>query len=570
MSKSAEIRNALEVAKKNGFNPPPALEAEIANLENPQYRIAVVGKFQVGKSMLINKVFLQDKFLWEGDGLCTTSVTTEVQYGPARRIEVYHWKDAAKTEETLAENRNNPTADDFKTATVGKDRVVLANETSQVKLFDPNESLKGYVILDTPGLDDPDKEILLNTTYRVIPSCDLAIIVAEPRQLNELELDLLHNKLIGDGITKFMVMLSYKPEHMMTATARKEVIEAVQAQLADLGKKDVPVEMYCFDEAQEDILCSRNKIFLKIRNFLRDNALAGREDRVAHHLGRFLGNCQLELAAKITAAGQSDTEKQQLSEETRTKLAEIEKKNARLMRDVKRIFDRNQPTDFRIRNKISPVFTKFVDELEASDLGGVQKKIKDADKTLKLGIANALADYASEISKNIRDEIGNLEVDFDNVAADWNEFLQNKLRLKDSKLVTILVKTPKIIIEIVNIIGLDFLLPFGFIFAAIVRGLQSLIPILKNLTLGNLAKSIIVSNVKTALDDAENNVVQNALQQIGCSLESACENIGNELDARYQEQAKIVTDGLAGTGKTDTTAFEAAREEIAKALASLQ
>jgi len=66
MSKVDAIRNAIETAEKHGFAPPPALKREVAELENPQYRIAVVGKFQVGKSTLINKVFLQDNpILWE-------------------------------------------------------------------------------------------------------------------------------------------------------------------------------------------------------------------------------------------------------------------------------------------------------------------------------------------------------------------------------------------------------------------------------------------------------------------------------------------------------------------------
>ena len=570
MSKSAEIRSALEVAKKHGFTPDAALEAEVANLENPQYRIAVVGKFQVGKSTLINKVFLQDNpILWEGDGICTTSVTTEVQYGPTPRMEVYRWKDAAKTEEVLDKSVDNPTAEDLKAVTVGSDRVALADTVSRVKLFSPNEGLKGYTILDTPGLDDPNPEILMNTTYRIIPGCDLAILVADAKMLDEVELDLLRNKLIAEGITKLMVMLSYRPKSDKSETMRKDILSEVKAKLGGIDRKDVPVEMYCFDESVGDILCSRAKIEGVIRDFLKNNALAGRESRVATHLRRFLDNCQVELAAKIKAAGQSNEENRRLSAEIEAKLAEIRKKNERALSEIKDIFKRNKPSEFKVRGKISPVFSKFIADLEASDLGAVKEKLESAPKILHAELVPALTEYTDEIAKDLRREVAESQRGFEAVAVEWDDFLKEKLNLGKDTLVNILVKTPTIVIELINIYGLDMILPFGFVTAIIARAFQSRVGFLKDLTLGNLVKSIILSRVRSGLDNCCDDFAKDVAAQIGDSLDGSLVSIGKQLDAQYQEQAQIITDSLAGTEKIDATAFESARAELGAAAATL-
>ena len=56
MDKATAISNAVQTAKNHGFNLPGTLNTEVENLATPKYRVAVVGKYQVGKSTLINHV----------------------------------------------------------------------------------------------------------------------------------------------------------------------------------------------------------------------------------------------------------------------------------------------------------------------------------------------------------------------------------------------------------------------------------------------------------------------------------------------------------------------------------
>ena len=53
MSKQEAIRNAASAVKAHGLTLPADLDKQIAGLENPQYRVAVVGEYQVGKSTLL-------------------------------------------------------------------------------------------------------------------------------------------------------------------------------------------------------------------------------------------------------------------------------------------------------------------------------------------------------------------------------------------------------------------------------------------------------------------------------------------------------------------------------------
>ena len=72
---------------KLGIEIPRDVELAIEELENPVYKVAVVGKFQTGKSHLINEAFLnQSLLLKEGNGLCTTAISTEIAFGATPRL----------------------------------------------------------------------------------------------------------------------------------------------------------------------------------------------------------------------------------------------------------------------------------------------------------------------------------------------------------------------------------------------------------------------------------------------------------------------------------------------------
>ena len=87
-----EVRQIAETVRKMkemGLAVPSEVTDALAAFDNPVYKVGIVGRFQVGKSHLVNEAFLnQNLLLKEGVGLCTTAVTTEVAFGTVPKMTV--------------------------------------------------------------------------------------------------------------------------------------------------------------------------------------------------------------------------------------------------------------------------------------------------------------------------------------------------------------------------------------------------------------------------------------------------------------------------------------------------
>ena len=560
MSKKDVVARGINVAEKYGFTIPSKLAKEIESFDNPQYRIAVAGKFQVGKSTLINKVFLSDNpILIEGEGLCTTSVNTELEYAPVRGLEVFRWSDADKLSETSFKKIENPTSEDLKSVTVGNDRIALAQSVSKVKLYEPNESLKNYTIIDTPGIDDPDPEILQNTTFRVIPGSDLAIIVVEPRQLDQTELNLIRTSMIRQGVSKLMVLASYKPEISMNESQRKAIVETIKAQLTSCGKGDIPVEMYCFNDSIDDILCTAGEISMTISSFLANNAVAGREERVAAHVKDFLNDCLVDISARIKTAAISQEEKEQLQKRFESKKVEIKEKCQLLINRLNsEIAGIKKGCQEKVKLVVSKTFDDYVSLLEnAKEIEEIKKIISNADGTLKWQLAEGISQIAEDIEEKVRCTFENHLNDFKDIGSLWDVFVQDEFHV-DGGFVT---KIPNLVWEILNIITLDVLLPGGIILAFLGRLLQRLLPILKDLTLQNLVKMILVKKIKNTFEKSEAETIQNINEQICANLDEVMGKAKEFILSKYDESSKAVADGLYAAPAEDA-ALKNAQAEI--------
>lgn len=261
---ASTIQQAAQFLRQNRFPVSPRLEQELAGLENPCYRIAVVGKYQVGKSTLINRVFIRDEVLLkEGEGLPTTAVTTEVTYGERKLLEVLNWETESVTSpdgSQSAEIRtggiiagdviDEPTPADLARFTTADPaaRLNLTERIAGVRLSWPCASLRRFTLLDTPGVDDPDRVLLANTTYRIIPQADAAILVVAPRMLDAPELQFLQSHVFAAGLTRLMVFVSYNPgAYSLSAEGRSDLLRTIRAQLAQIGRAYVPVRLICYD-----------------------------------------------------------------------------------------------------------------------------------------------------------------------------------------------------------------------------------------------------------------------------------------------------------------------------------
>ena len=571
MSRQESIRKAAGALKAHGFALPGELDRQIAGLENPQYRVAVVGDYQVGKSALINKVFLGDKpLLTEGHGLCTTAVATDVEYGSEPKLEVYEWADVAHERESLVKTVLDPSADDVDDATVSSamdTRSDLAKKVSCVRVQVPNDALKGYTVIDTPGLDDPEQELLLNTTWRIIPGADVALLVVEgDRQLGDRQLNLLRKEIMGkNGLSRLMVLASYKPRSDKDAAERKEVLDVIKAQLSNIGRDNIPVEMYCFDSSIEDIMSDVSEIRMTIRQFLLENALPGREEKAVNLLCAEIEKSLVEVAAKLTTMGQSEADRAALAARVETEVAKFKEKAERAFeRFTDEVMALNDDTMHQVELAVDAVFDNFYMQLEEKETVDAMKKVLErANTTLK----SDLQDKVSIISLKLKSEIERLVdrygKDMEECRKAWNGFISNEFEIKKP----IAAKVPTIVFTAIEVALLNLILPFGWIVAIIAKLLLG-----KSFSPATwLAKKEILREVKNVLEEEKPKVCTQIMQQIDAGIQKTFTDVKAAMEASNRAQVEAIRAALATepAGADDRAVLESAKADLEAALESL-
>lgn len=564
------IKRAASAATAHGYALSPEVAKAVEDIASPVYRVAVVGKFKVGKSTLINHVFLGDNpILSEGARFTAeTAVSTEVESGDVSRLERYDWCETGG--EKLVSTKDDPTEEDIVAATVGSSeaqRSELARTVSRIRLVTPNESLKGYTVIDTPGLDDPNKELLLNTTFRVIPGSDAALLVVEPKQLDQVEDDLLRKTLIEQGVSRVMVLVSYKPEDSdcRSRQMRCDVVETIKAQLSKIGRGDIPVEMYCFDSSIEDITNTETDLRLLIRSFLNDNALPGRLERVAFAVRQYLEDVELEIAAKIKASETSETEKAALSQKVEEQIAAFKAQCERAFRRLQtEMEDLKADAARRSESAVRRSFANLREKLDlASDVAAVRKILERAEDILR----NDLDDRICTIGREMKSEIGSIVDRYASNLADamsnWNRILLEEFKVDRP----FLSRIPPIVFDAILVAVWNYFLPFGWLTAL----LGHLVGKNLGLSANVILKPVLVMQAKGKMSEAESQLVQQVVEQIRANADSAFFSVKEALEKYNQEQVgKMRKMAETEAVSSDRNELEQAKTDIQAALESLR
>lgn len=574
MSKQEAIRNAARAVKAHGLSLPAELDKQIAGLENPQYRVAVVGEYQVGKSTLINRVFLGDKpLLTEGRGLCTTAVATDIEYGSAPTLEVYDWTDEHQTKTTLVETIQDPSMHDVNRVTVSSSmetRAELAKKRARVRVTTPNEALQGYTVVDTPGLNDPERELLLNTTWRIIPNSDVVLLVTKgDRTLDDVERTLLQNKIMGEkGIARIMVLMSFQPAKMpQNDQKRAEIVEDVRADLAEMNRGTIPVEMYCFedDERFGDILNNVPDILQTIRSYLKENALPGREERIANLVRAEIEKDLVDISAKLAASGKTAEERAALA-------AKVEAEVTRFKEKAERAFDRFQ-TEVQdlnddlmndVDNAVELVFNKFVADLKARDSIGEKKKLlAKAEVVIKEGLDSKVSVLTLKLKTEISELVRQYGKDMEEVRRRWNVFLSEEFQIKKP----FVAKIPSIVWDGLEIVLLNLVLPMGWITAIVAHlmGKSFFNPA------AAVGKFLIDDGVEKGLEESKGEVRTQIMQQIDEAVKKTFADIKDGMEESNQAQVASIRAALAAdpADSGDRAALESAKADLESALAAL-
>lgn len=573
MSKKEAIKNAANAVVAHGYTLPSDLQKMVADIENPQYRVSVVGKYQVGKSTLINKVFLGDKpLLVEGRGLCTTAVATDVEYGPSSKLEVYQWSDKSHGADACVKTVDNPSVDDVNAATVSSDmatRSDLASKISKVKILTPNEALRGYTVIDTPGLDDPDEDLLANTTYRIIPGTDVALLVVEARQLSDAELKFLRNDIIGkNGISRLLLLISYKTKQLdLDDAGRADIVKTVKAQLSNIGRDDVEVEMYCFDSSVEDIMSEVSEIRMTIRTFLDSNALPGRVEKLSSLLRNELEALQVEIAARLKAVGASESEIKETKERLEEEVVRFKQKCESAFESLKNEFGSIRDQMYNdVDLAVEGAFLRFYTQMEtAANIDAMKSISKKAEQIIKSDLQSQISIIGLKLKEKIASAIEAYSSRISSVQTTWDLYLSNEFGVKRP----FVTKIPSIVWDVVNVGLLDIILPGGWIIATIAHLLGK--PVFNPTAWG--VKKLVLSQMKSALNESQGEVRQQIMDQIVENLGKSFANVKVSIEDANKKQVEAIQNGFknakVSNAAVDRAKLESAKVDIETALANL-
>lgn len=514
-SKVEHLNNIVQTMKNGGFLPNKNTSVCMENLNSPNLKLAFVGKFQTGKSHIINKLFLNGKqLLQEGNGLCMTAVTVAVQYG--KHTQLTHINNSGNEIVTI----QNPQLSDIAPLTAAEKsdaREQIFRTIENVTLEYPNEMLKHITIYDTPGIDDPNPELLRETTYRLLPEMDAVVMVVEPRSLSRTELNFLQKKVFAIGINRFMILISRKPGNLLNGEGLNTIVEEIKGQLKQIGKLEIPVLVYQeadgvpyqYNGCDVDLL-----IFDSSANFSIANRYSKAKRAIEKQLREEL--CKLGLQSATYCKNQSECNL--MKAEALKKLEEMKHTLDELQNDfnARMTLHRNSCV-LGFQTDLAGIRENFIKRLnEAYGLAEAQDFLEMADEIIGQQVEDVavsrIEQFHSEVEKSFQNLKANLRNHWKNDVFDVviNKVDGGRVQNWDATILTI-----------GDYFLSTFLLPGGFIVSIGLRFLLGKIPVLRDITPINILKGHMINVVEASLEqqsllicDDFRNALENAQNKV--------------------------------------------------------
>ena len=232
-----EIQDILSLKK-------PLLEqVERFNQEEQTLNIAIMGQVKAGKSSFLNALLFNGKPVLPTAATPKTANLTRISYGekPVLEVEYYtaeEWQDLEQLAQQQGEFDQIKVAKELTTMVKqsGLDVTQVLQQQKQkieanslddlmqlldtyagnsgqytplvkmTRLYLPNEELKGFDIIDTPGMNDP---VLSRTekTKEEMKRCDVVFFLSRASQfLDQSDIDLLSSQLPQGGVQKMVLV----------------------------------------------------------------------------------------------------------------------------------------------------------------------------------------------------------------------------------------------------------------------------------------------------------------------------------------------------------------------------
>ena len=565
-SSEKQIAEIVRNMKEMGIDVPKEVTDALAAFDNPAYKVGIIGRFQVGKSHLVNEAFLnQSLLLKEGEGLCTTAVTTEIAFGTEPKLTVIY-KDGVAPKVVL-----NPQAEDIRAATSAEnpdERAQLVAKIESVRLEWPCEALRNFTVYDTAGIDDPDPELLRLTTYRTIPQMDAVVMVVGAKALSAGEINFLRKNVFTYGIGRIMVLVSYNPERdTLSESGRAALLDTIRGQLSEVGRENIPIKMVCYGgEDCEDIIHTAIAVRRAVREFAEGAAHANRLAKIKVLLRKILSDRMQDLDFRRLIA-----------EKDAAQIAEIRKRYVDIASEMKVARDEMQD-DFDAT--IHAIRQEQCIRFRSACMEVANRYMKGFEKCGDLGDAQ---EYLAKMQGLIVSEVEGLSVDrFEDI----RNAISRKLEEYSSRIKSVCEKmrlpnggfTPEIeldgglydkinstVITVADYLVTMLLLPGGIFMSWCLRFLAGRIPVVRRITPSALVKDHYVGTVRASLEvelektvDMFRDNIDDALQALKVKIFKI---VNADIDGLAQKSASI-----ADVRSADAEAIDAQKigKEIAR------
>ncbi len=537
----SKINETLQFATAQHIQLSEVTRKALDELQNPHYTVAVVGRFQVGKSTMINNIFLEEEILLkQGDGRCTTAIMTKVVYGPEKRLTVFY-RDPSISPRVYTGNEINEcliasltVADDPDETERQRKRTELANTVKYIQLEYPCDTIKQYSFYDTPGIDDPNQELIDLTTLQFLSDTDLVILVVDAsRQLDVFTKQFLSRSVFQEGHSRVLILASYRPECNLTPEMQNSILKTIQSELVQMGRGYIPVLSYTFDQNVEgNLLHGAVEIRSTIMEYIEKNKYIVREERLAWFLRNDILKEIERLKAIILTNTQNEQERTTLKEKIDRIIVQLDVEYNNTLNNFKMKYLQvkiwmNAEVERRVLNADDPdsVLSLFLKRFEKCDsLAEVRSHIDPSVQYIKSEVDYVFAEIGQEAKQKVESILN--ETSDQVSAAAQNVKLSTQW---DAEL------NPgwggRIHPAIVRVIEVAIGYGFFNILGAIGVLVSNKIPFVKNLLPSAWLKQMVVKSLQKSFVDS----IESAKKDISRQFEDSQQAIEGAVKEMYQE-----------------------------------
>lgn len=541
----------LKMAVDEGISLRESTKDALQELTNPHYTVTLAGCFQVGKSTLLNKVMLgSDMLLTEGKGLPTTAIPTKLVYGERKCLTIVYrdenipeqnYHDSEITDELLRS---------LTTASAENERLELAEKIKYIQLAMPVEALRNYTFFDTPGVDDPNQDLIKRTTATVLPESDLVVlVVSSSHTLTQENLNFLKSAVFNQGMSRVIVLASYNPKFYQEAEDRAMILANIKAQLSQIGREYVPVYSYTYEtDTDGDILRGEAEIMSTLLSFIEENKSQAKIDKAGYCLaGDFITHIE-QLKAQIEVNGKSEVELKNLERKINDAAFDLDNEYQKLQNYLHGEFGQmtsDSLQDLR-RQMLEGEFSlvnKFANKFDTcNDLAAVKGRVDSAVSEITPEVEELVAKHIATIDEKVRALLTECSEKIDNVA--------NRIVISTQFAPSINTgwagKLNPTFVKVLEIGGAFY---FGGLIGVIAAWLTGKIPVIKNILPREFLKNMIKRNVAESFQNSLDVVLKDIQFQLDNAKVNVMDGLKTAFADIYAERIAPYQNAIANTEK---------------------